>query len=263
MGKNSIDVYGAEGKSNALFFDPEKLVLVTDPKHPLYDKRVHLPVREKMVLNIMHQGVLQAILITKDPESGEVQVVAGRQRVKAAREANRRLREKGCEPVLVPAMVRSAKADDRAATMAGVMVSENEIREDDTPLGRAEKMAQLRGYGRSEDSLAVLFGCTPQTVRNTLALLECPQVVREAVESGKVNVGHALALSKLDPAEQREKVKALINAGETTKGHAKARAQRAIVSPDKPRMKTKREIREAMEEAKGARKEALAWVLGE
>ena len=35
MAKNSIDAYGALGKSNVLFFDPETLVLVTDEASPL------------------------------------------------------------------------------------------------------------------------------------------------------------------------------------------------------------------------------------
>jgi hypothetical protein len=30
MAKNSIDVYGASGKTNVLMFEPEKLHLVTD-----------------------------------------------------------------------------------------------------------------------------------------------------------------------------------------------------------------------------------------
>jgi hypothetical protein len=39
MAKNSIDVYGASGKTNVLNFEPENLHLVTDKTHPLYDER--------------------------------------------------------------------------------------------------------------------------------------------------------------------------------------------------------------------------------
>lgn len=49
MAKNSIDVYGASGKTNVLNFEPENLHLVTDKTHPLYDERVHLPIEEGMV----------------------------------------------------------------------------------------------------------------------------------------------------------------------------------------------------------------------
>ena len=56
MAKNSIDVYGASGKTNVLNFEPENLHLVTDKTHPLYDERVHLPIEEGMVLNIAELG---------------------------------------------------------------------------------------------------------------------------------------------------------------------------------------------------------------
>ena len=70
MAKNSIDVYGASGKTNVLNFEPENLHLVTDKTHPLYDERVHLPIEEGMVLNIAELGVLEPIIVWKDPETG-------------------------------------------------------------------------------------------------------------------------------------------------------------------------------------------------
>ena len=85
MAKNSIDAYGASGKSNVLFFEPENLHLVTDTTHPLYDERVHLPLNEAVILNIMELGVLEPIIVWKDPETGKTCVVAGRQRVRTLR----------------------------------------------------------------------------------------------------------------------------------------------------------------------------------
>ncbi len=72
--------------------------------------------------------------------------------------------------------------------MAKYMVSENEIRRPDTPLGRAKKMSDALDRGLDEDDIAVLFGCSVQTVRATLSLLEATQAVREAVEAGTVTV---------------------------------------------------------------------------
>jgi ParB family chromosome partitioning protein len=230
---------------------------VTDQKSPLYDPRVHLPVDEAMVLNIMHMGVTQSIVINKNAETGAVEVVAGRQRVKAAREANKRLIAKGCMPIQVPAVVRRASGIDNA----GVMVSENELRQSDTPVWRAEKMARLLGYGKTEQELSVIFGCTLATVRNSLALLDSPKIVREAVESGKVGVGHALALSALAPDEQRAKLAQLIDVANTSNGHDRAKKQRAIVKPG-PRVRSKREIQTERDRSKGERRAALDWVLG-
>lgn len=258
MAKNSIQAYGAEGKSNVLFFDPDKLTLVTDPKHPLYDERVHRPISEAMVLNIMALGVVQAITITKDAETGQTLVVAGRGRVINCREANRRLRERGEEPLQVPAIARRTDGDG----LAGVMVAENELREADTPLGRAKKMQRFVDRGRSLEAIAILFGCTVPTVKSTLGLLDQPAAVREAVESGAITLTAAHKLAKLAPEEQRAKVAELKKAGAGLSGHSKAQAQRAVVDGDKPKLRTRKQIEQAREGATGERLAVLDWVLG-
>ncbi|HBU1550596.1 TPA: hypothetical protein MCR88_004770, partial [Klebsiella pneumoniae] len=164
MAKNSIDVYGASGKTNVLNFEPENLHLVTDKTHPLYDERVHLPIEEGMVLNIAELGVLEPIIVWKDPETGLTCVVVGRQRVKHTLEANKLRLKEGKDPLLVPGVVKRGSANQ----MAKYMVSENEIRRPDTPLGRAKKMSDALDRGLDEDDIAVLFGCSVQTVRATL-----------------------------------------------------------------------------------------------
>ena len=261
MAKNSIEAYGAEGKSNVLFFDPDKLTLVTDPKHSLYDERALRPFSEPMVLNIMALGIHTPIVITKDPESGQTLVVAGRGRVINAREANRRLRERGEEPVQVPGVARRTDSDG----LAGVMVSENELRESDTPVGRARKMQRFVERGRSHDAIAILFGCSTATVKHTLALLDAPAAVRKAVEAGEIGVTHAKKLAKLPPEQQRAKVAELKAAGASTKGHAKARAQRAVLgTTTPPKMRSRAEVQARHDESPlgSAERELLAWVLG-
>ncbi|MDU1895977.1 MAG: hypothetical protein E6764_14620 [Klebsiella pneumoniae] len=225
MAKNSIDVYGASGKTNALSFEPEKLHLVTDKTHPLYDERVHLPIDEGMVLNIKELGVLEPIIVWKDSETG----------------------------------LKRGSANQ----MAKYMVSENEIRRPDTPLGRAKKMSDALDRGLDEDDIAVLFGCSVQTVRATLSLLDATQAVREAVESGTVTVTQARQLASLKPEEQREKVSEIEAATAGTTGHEKARRQRQILGDAKPRLKTRKEITKALESAEGEYASALRWVLGE
>lgn len=239
MAKNSIDAYGARGKTNLLMFDPDDLEIVTDPEHALYDERVHLPLDESMVLSIMALGVVQPINITKDPETGKTLVAAGRQRVRAAREANRRLKSEGRPPIQIPAYPRRGTTAD----LMGVMVAENEIRKDDTPIGRARKMARLMDRGRSVAEVALLFGVTEQTVRNNLVLLDCCADVRNAVESGSLGAEHARKLVKLTPDEQREKAKALIEAGRGVAPREKARRQRAIATGNTaPRMRSRAEV---------------------
>ncbi|HHA2024795.1 TPA: ParB/RepB/Spo0J family partition protein [Enterobacter ludwigii] len=259
MAKNSIEAYGASGKSNVLFFEPENLHLVTDKAHPLYDERIHLPISEAMVLNIMDQGVLEPIIVWKDPETGLSCVVDGRQRVRHALEANARLQEQGRELLKVPAVTKRGSA----VRMMQAMISANEIRQADTPLGRAKKMADALERGHDEDDVALLFGVGVPTVRATLALLDATQAVQAAVESGTVTVTQARQLGALPPDEQREKVMALEAAIAGVKGHEKSRRQRQVLGAAKPRMKTRRDIIEALKTASDEYAAALRWVLCE
>jgi ParB family transcriptional regulator, chromosome partitioning protein len=178
MAKNSTDAYGAKGKGNTLQFDPEDLALVADPAHPLYDERVHLPIDEGMVRNIMfHPAVLQPIEVSKNPETGDIEVVTGRQRVKNACEANRRLHDMGEPPVFVPATVRKLPKAQRALILSAATTSENAIRQQETPMTTAAKMARQVNMGRNEEDIAVIFGCNVATVRSMLALLDCCEAV--------------------------------------------------------------------------------------
>lgn len=259
MAKNSIDVYGASGKTNVLNFEPEKLHLVTDKTHPLYDERIHLPVHEATVLNIMDQGVLEPIIVWKDPETGLSCVVDGRQRVKNTLEANKRLRKEGKQPLLVPAIVKRGSP----VRMAQAMISANEIFQADTPLGRAKKMADALERGHDEQDLSLMFGVSIPTIRATLALLDATQAVRDAVESGTVTVTQARQLASLPPDEQREKIKEIESATVGTSGHEKSRRQRQILGMPKQRLKSRKEIIKALESASGDYAAALRWVLGE
>ncbi|VWD22235.1 ParB/RepB/Spo0J family partition protein [Burkholderia contaminans] len=262
MSKNSKDVYGAKGKTNTLFFDPEDLTLVEDPAHPLYDERVHMPISESMVLNIMFQGVLQAIEVSKNPETGDIEVVMGRQRVRNAREANRRLREQGRPPVLVPANVRKVARAQRSLDLSAATASENAIRQQETHMTTAAKMARQVTMGRCDEDIAVIFGCNVATVRSTLALLDCCEAVQKAVDNGDILVTHARALAKVSPTEQRSKVRELKEAAAGKSGHARSRAQRAVMDGGAARMRSKAEIRVELEKADGERADALRWVLG-
>ncbi|GAB5100521.1 ParB/RepB/Spo0J family partition protein [Caballeronia sp. HLA56] len=258
MAKNSIDAYGASGKTNLLFFDPDRLVLVTDVTSPLYDPRVDLPVNEDLARNIDFQGVLQPILVVKNTETGETEVAVGRQRTKAARLVNEWRRARGEKPIQIPAQVYRG---ERRTTLTAI-IGENELREADTPLGRAEKMRRVMALGYSEGEVATIFGCGLGTVRGTVALLDCCADVRNAVDSLRINVTHARQLSKLSPDKQREKVRELVAAGEQVVGHARARAQRAVIGDAKPKLRSRKEITRELEVSSGERAEALRWVLG-
>jgi ParB family chromosome partitioning protein len=168
-------------RSDVFMLEPEKLTLVTDPAHPLYDPRVHDEPDEALVRNIMVYGVLEPVLIRKNGE--RVEVIAGRGRVKAALEANRRLTAEGKQPIRVPAIVKRGQDAD----MFGVLISENECRREDSPLAKSEKALRLINMGKSTAEVAIAFGVKRQSVESWLALGDVAQPVREAVEAGEIS----------------------------------------------------------------------------
>jgi ParB family chromosome partitioning protein len=237
MPKASRDSLNNKGKKDTYTFDPEDLVLVTDEKHPLFDERVHLPVNENLVLNMMHapdgtpQGCLQPVTVARDRETGKLLVAIGRQRVKAAREANKRLKKAGLEPFWISAQISNdARSPHRGM---GMLISENEHREDDSPLGKAKKAQRYLDLGRDVSEIAVLFGMSAASVKNMLSLLEAPAAVRNAVEAGKISTSDGYKLAKLEPEEAKEKVAELIEHAPRTPGKKRsgnAKKARKIVN---------------------------------
>lgn len=226
MPKASRDSLNAKGKRDAYMFDPDDVVLVVDEKSPLFDERVHLPVDEALVLNMMYspddgapQGVIEPITVVRNTETGKVEVVVGRQRVKAAREANKRLKKRGLELIRIPAMLQRANAQ----RSMGLLISENEHRQDDTPLGRAKKAQRYLDLGRTDQDIAVLFGISVASVKNMLSLLDAPAAVRNAVEAGKITASDGYKLSRLEPADAKEKVAELIENAPRTPGRKRSK----------------------------------------
>lgn len=124
-------------------------------------------------------------------------------------------------------------------------------------------MADALERGHDEKDLALMFGASIQTVRATLSLLDATQAVKDAVEAGIVTVTQARQLGTLPPEEQREKVKQIETATAGVKGHEKSRRQRQVLGDAKPRVKSRKEITKALDDASGEYAAALRWVLGE
>lgn len=257
---------------NAFAMEPEALTIVgldtkDGPEHPLYDERVHVPLDEGLVRNIRQNGVLEWVLVRKNGHL--VEVVAGRQRVRAAREANRRNEKEGLALISVPVSVKRPRGDGDAL---GVMVSENENRKDDDPLTRAQKMSRLMNFGESEDSVGISFGLTKAQVKNLLALLELSDKVKRAVSQRQVSPTAAVELRDLTHAEQDEKLAEMIATGsvsvEETKRQRKARRNGEETTPRGKAVGVKvlRKVA-ADEEFLGTlsadAKDILLWILGD
>jgi len=206
MGSDSKKAYNALGRDELLLFDPESLVIVTDPLHPLFDERALLQPEERLILSIMEVGVIEPIVVRKNGEREKgvpnIEVVDGRQRVKAARIANHRILEQGGTPVRVPGVRRLGDN----VSLNGVMITTNEIRRSDPPFVKARKLSRYLALGRTMEEAAVTFGATVWTLKGYLALLDCHPDVLRALEKGRIGVTHAKMLSAMPQDEQPQKL---------------------------------------------------------
>lgn len=174
----------------------------------------------------------------RNGETGKVEIVAGRDRVKASREANRRFKAMGGPQIRVPVWIR--RMDD--SSVLASLVSENEHRRADSPLNRAKKLQRYMNLGHDEKESAALFGVSESTVRNMLTLLDAPAVVRHALDSGKIAASAAYRLAREDPAEAKKKLTQLLEQAPRAPGKKKqdsksASRARAILRGPKAKLK--------------------------
>lgn len=189
-------------------FDPKDVVIRDDPEHPRYDPRGKLAPRESLVKSILLRGVILPIKIEKG-EGGEAIVVDGRQRVLAAREANRRLEERGEKPIV---RVRAEKAEGDDAFLYGVMVAANEHRTDDDFIAKARKVQKYLTLGGTPAEAAVDYGVSEETIRDWLKLLDLDPKVQQMVIDSELAPSAAIHLSTL-PAKQQVDTAATLKAG--------------------------------------------------
>jgi ParB family chromosome partitioning protein len=297
MGSDQLTKYRAKGRQDLFLFDPDDIVLVTEKTHPLYDERVNLPVREWLVKNIMKFGVREPIEVRQngtDPTTGHciVECVYGRQRVKAAREANRRLREEGNSAELIKVPAKIVRGND--STMTAVMITENEQRQDDDIVIKAQKLERYVALGNTMEDAEIVFGVSRDTLENWQRVLQLdPTILKQINRTGKRGGGIpmvvAIELADLPREKQVETLAKMNESGivagaaamdfvreatgkppkskdkESTKGKAKADEKEERV-----RMRTRTEVEALLVNIRDAGEDEqlpthariLNWVLG-
>jgi ParB family chromosome partitioning protein len=237
-GKHAVEV----PRRDIFLVEPEDLVIIEDSKHILYDPRINLPLNEELVASINLVGVTTPILARKDGD--DLQVVAGRQRVRASREVNKRRKEKvegyTGEPVRVP--VRTVRTDEK--TLVNMMFAAD-IHISDPPLMRAKKIsAALNERGMSNAEVALAMGVTTTTISNSLALFDCSPRVQKAVENGLVVETIArkmkdLAREKQDELLEQMLVLDLTKGNRATNAISKVKRGEQVTAGDKHRMRSR------------------------
>ena len=144
---------------------------------------------EALASSIRKQGVVQPIVVRK--VNGEFQLIAGERRWRAAQQAG--LQE-------IPAVIK--KVNDQEA--AAIALIENLQREDLNPLEEAQAFANLiEKFGLTHHEIGDVIGRSRAAVSNSLRLLALVDSVKQMLNQGKIEMGHARALLALDKKEQK------------------------------------------------------------
>ena len=146
---------------------------------------------KELAQSIEAQGIIQPILVR--PIGGErYEIIAGERRWRAAHMAGLSA---------VPVLVRNVP-DNAALAMALI---ENIQREDLNPLEQATGIQRLiTEFGITHDKAAEMVGRSRSAVTNLLRLLGLAAPVRELVQQGRLDMGHARALLALSGMQQIE-----------------------------------------------------------
>jgi ParB family chromosome partitioning protein len=144
---------------------------------------------QELAASIRAQGVMQPIVLRRRVMGG-YEIIAGERRWRAAQLA-------GLDRI--PAVVKEV-SDDRAVAMALI---ENIQREDLNPLEEAGALQRLiEEFQLTQQQVADSVGKSRVAVTNLLRLLNLATPVREMLERGDLEMGHARALLALAAAEQ-------------------------------------------------------------
>lgn len=159
-----------------------------------------------LVESIRDKGILQPLLVRRDPETtNSYELIAGERRWRAAQIVG--LHE-------VPVVIRDLS--DREALEIALI--ENIQRQDLTPLEEAEGYRRLMDeFEHTQEDLARAVGKSRSHVANMMRLLALPDPVKSLVQDGSLTAGHARALlTAPDPAAvAREVVKRGLNVRQT------------------------------------------------
>lgn len=154
---------------------------------------------QELADSIRVQGIVQPIVVR--PEGQHFELVAGERRWRAAQLA-------GLQKV--PAVIR--ELDSKSA--AAIALIENIQREDLNPLEEAQAFLRLiEEFDLTHQQVADSVGRSRATVSNLLRLLDLAEPVKQQVNQGLLNMGHARALLALIRHDQVEIAKLVANRG--------------------------------------------------
>lgn len=162
-----------------------------NPRQPR--KRFDPATLAELTESIRASGVIQPIVVRRTGDAYEL--IAGERRLRAAKQA-------GLERI--PAVVREAT---NAQSLELALV-ENLLREDLNPIEAAEGYRQLLAdFGWTQEQLGQRIGKDRSSIANALRLLRLPSPIQDDLRSGRLTMGHAMALLSLTSVEDQLKLR--------------------------------------------------------
>ena len=147
--------------------------------------------------SIRKQGVVQPIVVRK--VKNEYELIAGERRWRAAQQAG--LQE-------IPAVIKSVNDQEAAA----IALIENLQREDLSPLEEAQAFANLiEKFDLTHQEIGEAVGRSRAAVSNSLRLLTLAEPVKEMLNHGQIEMGHARALLSLNTKEQIKSAQIIVS----------------------------------------------------
>lgn len=142
-----------------------------------------------LAASIREHKQLQPVLVRKVGE--RYQLISGERRLRASIHAGMKT---------IRAEIR--EADDRL--VAELAIVENLQRKDLDPIEKAMSFRRyIDEHGCTQDDLAKRLKIDRSTIANLMRLLELPEEITQAVQSGKLTAGHARALLPLGDEDQQ------------------------------------------------------------
>jgi len=210
--------------------DDERLVIITDENHPLYDERVHIPLEglEGLALSLANGGQQKAIIVRKNGELFEV--VDGRQELRAARWANDRIRRQ--DPrfsfrngIPIELQITARRYEDDEELVEAKRRANASIK--DTPGIRARNVKHDLKF-MSKEKLAASMGITETYLEEILSYFDLDPEVQKDVDAGVIKETIAREMVKktdgksLNRAEQKDTLREMKEKGATKGAKAKA-----------------------------------------
>ncbi|NHB57205.1 ParB/RepB/Spo0J family partition protein [Acinetobacter sp. 194] len=155
---------------------------------------------QELAASIKKHGVMQPIVIRPiEDEVHHYEIIAGERRWRAAQIA-------GLETV--PAIVRDL-SDQVAIALALI---ENIQRQDLNPIDQAMALQRFHEeFGLSHQEIAETVGKARTTVSNLLRLLSLDDAIKDHIQHGQLDMGHARAILTLKASDQNQIAKTVID----------------------------------------------------